>query len=1048
MKSGEPTWSDGDGDGQRRGATGELIAGRYRMGRRLGGGAHGQVFEAVDLGTGAEVAIKVFEPDCDPARIRREIGVLRLLRVPGVVALLDEGCQGEAPFLVMERILGSPFPGAAAPMPWEALAPRAIAFLEVLAGVHPAGIIHRDLKPANVLVDRDGAPTVVDFGISSAAGMARSLTREGQILGTPAYLAPEQIRGESSGPATDLYAVGVMLYEALTGRSPHNATSLPALFYDRLHRVPRSVASWIPDVPAHVARVVDQLLAIEPVDRPRSADAVLSLLAAQATPSLAVPWLGSRLPADDVVDALRAGSSIVIAGPRGCGRSRVLRDAHDRWVASGRGARWTTPGSLPYESLEPVVGELIALQDAPLDRVDGEVARRFAALRHDGLAIFADDVETCDVRTQALLEREAAHGMVVRGVLASDPARAHSAVFLADLQLGDLVPLFAGPERLFHRCSDAARTLHSFTGGRPARIATELLRWTRQGVASWVGSQLAVDRARLDELDARPAILVSPASAGEVPVPPGLIDLLAWLIVAGPGVDIGVLARATGWRRYQLEGRLEELEGLGLIQRSADRVVPLNRLLDAVPWGAEEVRVAHRALAASLAPASPRRLFHLLAGQEPDAPVATDEITAETLALARREVVEGRVTRAATWLVDGLAAVRRGPRSSADRTLLAEFVRVALLAATSGALDTALAEIARSRCRRDEVADLDVLARAALASLTADGERALSLIDAVPPFPDGALELERQAARVRAARRGDLEGERRVVESAARWAEERGDGEARARASSWLGALRFRERQFGEAARLHHLTALGTELAVVRVTAWLDAADAEVWDLRCDEAARDAERARAEAERYRFVFHEGQAEWLLRYAAYRNETTSVCDDELVGLSALVGVPALEAQICLTEGAVAWRGGDVSKAARLAGRAADLWRSLSLHTPAATAMSLVAACRHALDDDGWRHLCDVAAAAWDPWIGMQIAGLVCVAAPSRVAATAPLLVALASKCPPRDWGARLDVLSPRECFAAAGLPVPAQRQLHLPIDDNYTSPSQAPPERTG
>jgi hypothetical protein len=999
----------------------EPLGGRYQLGANLGSGGHGHVYEAVDTVLGHEVAVKLFQKDCDPARIRREIGVLRLLRVPGVVRFLDEGQHDGVPYLVMERIDGGGFPGVPTPVPWSTLAPRAISLLEILARVHPAGIVHRDLKPGNVLVDGAGSVTVVDFGISATAGVARDLTREGEILGTPAYLAPEQIRGEGSGPMTDLYAVGVMLYEALTGHSPHTGNSPRALFFDRLRRVPRPLASVAPDVPATVAHVIDQLLAIEADDRPRSADAVLALLADNGGGSSVLPWLGGIRPADAVVDVLRAGQSIDVTGPRGSGRTRVLREAHAHWVGTGAPAVWATPGRLPYESLASVVGDLDGFADGSLDEVDRHAAACLEALQRAGAALFADDIDACDGRTRRLVARLVAGGRVVQSRVLARPGDHPGALFLADLGADDLAPLFVGPERLFHRCSDAARTMHSLTGGRPARVAAEVVRWTRLGVATWCGEQLAVDQSRLDELDARPAILVAATPGSEIAIPPDLIDLVAWLVVAGSGVDVRILVRATGWRRYEVEARLEDLELAGLVQHSGEQVVMLGQLLDAVPWDPEQVRAAHRALAAALPAASPRRLFHLLAGQEPDAPVVTEPIVSETLALARREVEEGRVVRATTWLIDGLAAVRRGRTPLAERALLAEWLRVALLAGTATALDQVLADLVRARC---EVADLEAFARAGLDALSVGGgERALTRLDALAGFADPSLELERQATRVRAARRVDLATERRVVESAARWAEERADAEARARASAWLGRLTYRECNYGDSARLHHAAAAGTSLAIVRITSWLDASNAEIWDLRPDDAARDARRARAEAERYRCVYHEARAEWLLRYAAYRDGRAAACDHELVALSASVGVPELEAQIHLTEAAVAWRVGDVDTGTTLAQRAAELWRSLAMHTPASTATALAAACRRVLSEAAAQPLLDTARAAWDPTIGLQIAGLVCMASPEHAPAAAPLLRELATRRPPREWDARLDVLSPRECFTAAGLPVP-------------------------
>lgn len=249
------------------------IAGRYRLVRALGRGGHGEVWEAEDRLTAEAVAVKLIrgEPGDAARRVRREIATLRLFRVPGVVRLRDEGIEDGMTFMVMDLVRGAPFPGAPLPCPWASIAAPALGLLETLARIHALGIVHRDLKPENVLVTAEGRPVVLDFGLASGGSVGAEVDDEGYLLGTPLYLAPEQIRGEPVTPATDLYAVGVLLYEALSGRPPHKARELNELFAARLAGLAPPLAEVAPDVPEAVARVVDRLLAVEQADRPQTA---------------------------------------------------------------------------------------------------------------------------------------------------------------------------------------------------------------------------------------------------------------------------------------------------------------------------------------------------------------------------------------------------------------------------------------------------------------------------------------------------------------------------------------------------------------------------------------------------------------------------------------------------------------------------------------------------------------------------------------------------------------------------------------------------------
>jgi serine/threonine protein kinase len=231
---------------------GDLFAERYRLRMPIGQGSSSEVWEAIDergAATPTVVALKIALADVEPVRIRREIAFLRRLRIPGVVALLDDGMEGDRCFIVMERVVGSPFPGASSRVSWEKIEGMTLALLALLDLVHSEGAVHCDLKPANVLIDDSGRPVLVDFGIAcSVVSRTHWFSRTDRTSGTPPYMSPEQHAGSARlGPETDLYAVGVMVREALceTEVPPRARAFYEALAHEDPSRRPRSARAAI-----------------------------------------------------------------------------------------------------------------------------------------------------------------------------------------------------------------------------------------------------------------------------------------------------------------------------------------------------------------------------------------------------------------------------------------------------------------------------------------------------------------------------------------------------------------------------------------------------------------------------------------------------------------------------------------------------------------------------------------------------------------------------------------------------------------------------------
>lgn len=987
------------------------LAGRFVLGALLGRGAHGAVYEAAD--GGQRVAVKLFGEGTDPSRIRREIAALRLLRVRGVAQFIEEGLAGGLVYVAMELVRGRDFPGAAAPRPWDELAHTVIALFETLAEVHSAGIVHRDLKPANVLVDGAGRPTVVDFGVSWGANIAHARTREGQLLGTPAYLSPEQIRGEQAGIPTDLYAAGVMLYEALSGVVPHGGTSA-GLLYRRAREPAQPLLEVAPHTPRNVARVVDRLLRTDPLDRPRSADLVVALLTQRdGVDEDALPRLGGRDAVAEVWRALERGRSAIVVGPRGSGRTTTIDGVLRRCVEHGREAVSLVPGRLPYSSLAPVLPAL-ELGEHSLAEAEACVEQALLAVLRAGTLVLADDVESCDTRTQRLLARASAHGGIVLARLPSPKVEGphhgmQVPVELRDFDERELEPLFLGGDRVLHTRADAARILHRVTGGRAARVVGELTRWVRLGAARWQGRKLSVDPWLIDELEQRPS-----ANVLELSLPAHHSEVMEWLALCPCGLEVAVLTRAMQLRRFEVEGLLDELSACGAVERRDTRVLATGVAQELEPWSPSRIRAAHRALAEAMAPGSPGRLAHLLGGDDAQESIASSAIADEAVTVARSFVDQGRLSRASAALADAAAAVYRAADGDAGARVLAAWVRVAVLMRVPVALDRVLSALAHAPSRPSTQA-LARFAHAALALLTG-GPRPFEQLQAIGPLPDDELELERRHLLVLAARRAPLAAEQAAVEQSCRWAQALRSREAQARAAGWLGRLAQREGRPGEAAAQHHSAARLTHNAVTAVESLLDAARCELEELCLLEARRDAELALAAAAAARNPLQEAQAEWLLRALAYREDRAVSIDDELLNVVAKVGAAELEARVALTEAAIAFRLGAHARARELAAHASARWQELGWAEPAALARGLAATCGAPLDDAALDELLDLAARA-EPALGLQLLGLLAQACPEVRRRAHALAEPLAPRLPSHLLLARLDVLSPQEALDA-------------------------------
>ena len=307
-----------------------LLDGRYRMGERLGGGAVADVYRAIDERLQRPVAIKVFRGDAADQlqRHEAEMRTLAALDHPSLVTVFDAGTDDETnrPFLVMQLIEG---PTLGAELRSGSLTPERSArygaeLAEALAYVHERGLVHRDVKPANVLISEDGRVHLADFGIARLVDSAHE-TKTGDVLGTPAYFAPEQVAGETVGPLADIYALGIVLFECLTGRRPFEGTAVEVA----MARVARE-----PEIPADLPDSWQSLLAAmtrrDPSARPTAvqvASALRRLAAGESLEHTAAMSFGPAAttvlpPATVATQAMPAVATSATAAPAPVRRSR------------------------------------------------------------------------------------------------------------------------------------------------------------------------------------------------------------------------------------------------------------------------------------------------------------------------------------------------------------------------------------------------------------------------------------------------------------------------------------------------------------------------------------------------------------------------------------------------------------------------------------------------------------------------------------------------------------------------------------------------------
>ncbi|HEY3257477.1 MAG TPA: serine/threonine-protein kinase, partial [Gemmatimonadaceae bacterium] len=374
----------------------------YELDRELTGGGMSRVFVATERSLGRQVVVKVLPPELTAGvnreRFRREIQLAAQLQHPHIVPLLSAGEQGDLLYYTMPYIEGESLRAALKSkgrFPVRDVIRILHDVVDALAYAHGRGVIHRDIKPGNILTQGAHA-LVTDFGVAkalSAALPSSGITSAGMAIGTPAYMAPEQLAGDPAADhRMDLYAVGLLAYELLSGESPFTGPSPQATLTAQLTHDPEPIYKMRPDVPPELSAVIMRCLAKQPEDRPQSAAALLAELEEATTPSGGVGTASMR----SVGDARRSRRSRIMTAA-----ALVVVFAAGLFASRSSAARSKASEARRSDSVAAVVKKSA---ETPAPAVVPAQPKRGAMTHEDSLAI-------AEAVRKGLADAEAASGV-------------------------------------------------------------------------------------------------------------------------------------------------------------------------------------------------------------------------------------------------------------------------------------------------------------------------------------------------------------------------------------------------------------------------------------------------------------------------------------------------------------------------------------------------------------------------------------------------------------------------------------------------------------
>lgn len=388
--------------------------GRYAVLGRLGAGGMGEVYRARDPGLEREVALKLLPPaTADPhhlARFEREARALASLSHPNIVAIYSVEEADGLHFLTMELVEGEPLRDVIphAGLPLDRFLALAIPLSDAVAAAHERGVLHRDLTPSNVMVDREGRVKVLDFGLAhrdriedpgllDTQARTATLTSPGVLAGTAPYLSPEQIAGRPADARSDLFSLGVIFYEMLTGGRPFTGGSGGALLASILRDVPPAVSDLRPELPRHLGRIVRRCLEKEPAKRYQAARDLVHELQGLREELQAVRLDDQRLAAQPAVPAPAAAAG---------GRLRFWTAAAGVVVVALAAAVYVGLGGPPAAAATPPVVAVLPLANASGDPASDHLGVGFA----DSLITRLSRLPSVALVSRAVVGEYAGHG--------------------------------------------------------------------------------------------------------------------------------------------------------------------------------------------------------------------------------------------------------------------------------------------------------------------------------------------------------------------------------------------------------------------------------------------------------------------------------------------------------------------------------------------------------------------------------------------------------------------------------------------------------------